>query len=99
MANRFKMSLPVHDTSIPRCSNCKVCGFRGNHLMLSNVSFLWLRGETRSHISWSGRDVPPPQPTFALGQVAVEAQRAYKLEEEDGDGRDDEQHHKHHHPN
>lgn len=36
--------------------------------------------------------------TFALGQVAVEAQRADELKEEDGDGGDDEQHHKHHHP-
>lgn len=39
------------------------------------------------------------KPTFALGQVAVEAQRTDKLKEEDGDGCDDEQHHKHHHPN
>lgn len=34
-----------------------------------------------------------------MGQVAVEAQRADELKEEDGDGCDDEQHHKHHHPN
>lgn len=39
------------------------------------------------------------EPTFALGQVAVETQRTYKFKEEDGDGCDDEQHHKHHHPN
>lgn len=39
------------------------------------------------------------KPTFALGQVAVEAQRTDKLKEEDSDGCDYEQHHKHHHPN
>lgn len=37
--------------------------------------------------------------TFALGQVAVEAQWTDKLKEKDGDGCDNEQHHKHHHPN
>lgn len=37
--------------------------------------------------------------TFALSQVAVEAQWTDKLEEEDSNGGDNEQHHKHHHPN
>lgn len=37
--------------------------------------------------------------TFALGQVAVEAQWTDKLKEKDGNGCDNEQHHKHHHPN
>lgn len=98
------MSFCVHAASIPAGSNYSVGEFQGNLLMLCVEICHLFCSRGKAEVTFHGLGVillvvSIREPTFALGQVAVETQRAYKLKEEDGDGCDDEQHHKHHHPN